>query len=561
MSQEARPPIVIRPTSAQSPLPSSLILSSGSAISILDHHFHTERTFRSWDNNGRTTDLVEAGGLLVGIGEDESSRAPLLKIWDLTRDEKRKKGSGADGQEARSVPVLMRNVRLQHGQRPHPVSAIALTSNLSHLAVGLGDGTVLLYRHLLQSLTTSPTALTSLPKARVVHESVDPITGLAFREPSLDPAGINKDTPAQLSLFVATISKVLSVPVSGKGGEPHVLEEQGAGLGCVALTQDKQQLIVARDDAIQLYTPNGKGETIAYEGQKLSISVSRNNIIIVSPPFIPSAATASATVRSYMKKEPGSFSDVAKVTVFDLQNKLVGYSGTFKDGVRDVFSHFGSVFVLSSNSKLSRLNEQTTTAKLETFYRRGLYTLAIEVAETSAVSQAGLADIHRRYGDHLYGKGDFDGAMAQYVQTLGHLQPSYVIRKYLDAQRIHHLITYLQELHSRGLANPDHTTLLLNCYTKTGDKTRLDAFIKAESDAKTPTSAEDLPFDLDTAIRVCRQAGFYEHAAYLARKYRHHEDFLRIQIEDAEEYPDALRYLRSLGPQAVSGPLHVIVTA
>jgi hypothetical protein len=109
----------------------------------------------------------------------------------------------------------------------------------------------------------------------------------------------------------------------------------------------------------------------------------------------------------------------------------------------------------------------------------------------------------------------------------------------------------LQELHSRNLANPDHTTLLLNCYTKTSDRTRLDAFIKSES-TRSEADGDELPFDLDTAIRVCRQAGFYEHATYLAKKYRKHEDYLRIQIEDAEEIVEALTYLRGLGPEAVS---------
>jgi hypothetical protein len=64
---------------------------------------------------------------------------------------------------------------------------------------------------------------------------------------------------------------------------------------------------------------------------------------------------------------------------------------------------------------------------------------------------------------------------------------------------------------------------------------------------------EELPFDLDTAIRVCRQAGFYEHATYLAKKYGRHEEYLRIQIEDAQQFDDALAYLRNLGPEAVSG--------
>jgi vacuolar protein sorting-associated protein 11 len=63
---------------------------------------------------------------------------------------------------------------------------------------------------------------------------------------------------------------------------------------------------------------------------------------------------------------------------------------------------------------------------------------------------------------------------------------------------------------------------------------------------------DELPFDLDTAIRVCRQAGYFEHAGYLAKKYGRHEDYLRITIEDAKEYREALSYLRRLGADAVS---------
>ena len=40
-----------------------------------------------------------------------------------------------------------------------------------------------------------------------------------------------------------------------------------------------------------------------------------------------------------------------------------------------------------------------------------------------------MADIHLRYGDHLYEKGDFDGSVAQYQKTLGWVQPSHIIRK------------------------------------------------------------------------------------------------------------------------------------
>jgi vacuolar protein sorting-associated protein 11 len=112
-------------------------------------------------------------------------------------------------------------------------------------------------------------------------------------------------------------------------------------------------------------------------------------------------------------------------------------------------------------------------------------------------------------------------------------------------------VTYLQELHALGLANADHTTLLLNTYTKLKDVGRLESFIRTESRRGDASGQSELPFDLDTAIRVCRQAGYFEQAGYLAKKYERHEDYLRIQIEDAERFGDALEYIRKLGLEAV----------
>jgi hypothetical protein len=62
-------------------------------------------------------------------------------------------------------------------------------------------------------------------------------------------------------------------------------------------------------------------------------------------------------------------------------------------------------------------------------FKKSFYQLAISLARSSGVDDAGIADIYAKYGDHLYVKGDFDGSVAQYVKTLGYLQPSYVIRK------------------------------------------------------------------------------------------------------------------------------------
>ncbi|EDR06605.1 uncharacterized protein LACBIDRAFT_251110, partial [Laccaria bicolor S238N-H82] len=516
--------------------PQSLRQDIHGSIHLLNRDFESTNSWVA-HVSGRVTHMVERQGVLVTLGEEDNVKSPLLKIWDMQNTDK-KTGS----------PHLLRSTKVQLSNRPHPVTTIALSASLSHLAIGLGDGTVLLYRHLDQSLASS-TSLTSLPKPRTVHESpTEPITGLGFREPTEDIVNAY--------LFVVTTNRVLSYQASGRGsgGSATVVDEVGSGLGCATMDWRKRDIVVARDEAIYICGIDGRGACYAYEGHKSSVHTHQNYLVIVSPPFFPTATAASATVRNFVARSanPGE-TDITKVNVFDLENKLVAYSGTFKQGVKEVISQWGEIYVLATDGTLTCLEEKSTADKLDMLYRKSLYLLALNMAKTQNLDVASVSDIHKQYGDHLYGKGDYDGAMQQFVQTIGHLQPSYVIRKFLDAQRIHNLVTYLQELHSLGLANSDHTTLLLNTYTKLKDVSRLDTFIKTES--RRGDDSDELPFDLETAIRVCRQAGYFEHAGYLAKKYQRHEDYLRIQIEDAGNYKDALVYLRKLGSEAAESNL------
>lgn len=40
------------------------------------------------------------------------------------------------------------------------------------------------------------------------------------------------------------------------------------------------------------------------------------------------------------------------MTIFDLENKFVAHSGTFEEGVREVWEAWGSVWVLSEGGKV-----------------------------------------------------------------------------------------------------------------------------------------------------------------------------------------------------------------
>ena len=79
--------------------------------------------------------------------------------------------------------------------------------------------------------------------------------------------------------------------------------------------------------------------------------------------------------------------------------------------------------------QLSCLQEKPTPEKLDMLYRKAQHLTALSLARTQNLDASSVADIHRQFGDHLYGKGDYDGAMQQYLKTVEHIQPSYVIRK------------------------------------------------------------------------------------------------------------------------------------
>jgi len=179
--------------------------------------------------------------------------------------------------------------------------------------------------------------------------------------------------------------------------------------------------------------------------------------------------------------------------------------------------------------------------KLDILYQRNLYILAINIAQKAGVDRASQNVIFRKYGDYLYQKGDYDTAMQQYLRAIDNTEPSQILRKFLDTQRIHNLIDYLEELHDHDNATADHTTLLLNCYAKLKDTAKLDAFIKAPGELK---------FDLETAISMCRQGGYFEQAAYLATKHGENSLVVDILIEDSKKYPEALAYIWQLEPLA-----------
>lgn len=396
---------------------------------------------------------------------------------------------------------------------------------MSQIAVGFANGAVTVIRgDLVNDRGT---------KQRIVYESEEPITGVELRVDE-----------RLTTLFISTVSRILKLTISGKGqGQPpKTVEDQGCGVGCMAVDKRDGSIVVARDDAIYYYKADGRGPPKAYDSPKELVTVYQQYVAIVSPP--KSAQDPNALRRRFGGNAADAIFNASTFSLLEPDLKVIAHTETLISKVLAVFELWGDLYTLTQDGKVFRYHEKTLQQRLELLYQRNLYPFAISLAQTAGLDTQQQNVIFRRYGDHLYQKGEYDQAMAQYIKAIDNTEPSQVIRKFLDTQRIHNLIEYLEQLHEHGKATSDHTTLLLNCYAKLKDIEKLEAFIKQPGELK---------FDLDTAITMCRQGGYFEQAAYLAKKHGENDLVVDILIEDLKDYKEALAFIWHLDPQTVSG--------
>lgn len=64
------------------------------------------------------------------------------------------------------------------------------------------------------------------------------------------------------------------------------------------------------------------------------------------------------------------------------------------------------------------------------------------------------------------------------------------------------------------------------------------------------TKNENIDFDVDVAIKVCRQSS-PENALSLAEKHCRHSLYIKILLEDRYEYTAALEYIEKLSVEEV----------
>ncbi|KAF3025668.1 hypothetical protein E8E14_013787 [Neopestalotiopsis sp. 37M] len=487
-------------------------------VRIIGASWKIARSFQAHDA-GRITHMrqVEGTSLLVTVAEDLSNE-PVLKVWALDKPVKKT-----------GLPTCLSTLNINNGRKQFPISAFTAEDDLSQVAVGFANGSVTLIRgDLIHDRGT---------KQRTVHDSEEPVTGVEF----VSEAKVT-------TLFVATTARLLKVVVNGRGqGQPaKTVEDSGCAVGCMTLNKKTGDIIVVRDDAVYYYNLDGRGLCFANDGTTTLAATYQNYVALVSPPASSKNGDSDNLRRRFGSGGADTLFSVSNFTLIDPTLQIVAHTQALISKPQALFEIWGDLFILTLDGKIHRYHERSLQQKLDLLYHRNLYPLAINLAKKAGMDEQQQNVIYRKYGDHLYQKGDYESAMAQYIQAIDSTEPSQVIRKFLDTQRIHNLIQYLEELHEHHKATADHTTLLLNCYAKLKDVEKLEKFIKSEGDLK---------FDTDTAIAMCRQGGYYEQAAYLATKHGENELVVDILIEDSKSYTDALHFIWHLEPEAAYSAL------
>ena len=440
--------------------------------------------------------------VLVTVGDDKGPGGRyLVKLWKLDEPH----------QVNRGRPVLLKQFpAFKAGLEPCTITAICAASNMKVLALGCDDGNVILFGGDVVG-AKADVKLLEVPGAKSA------VTGLGLDEKA-DTGGAGEGRV----LYVTTAETVVSYTIDASMTET-VLTDKGAKAG-LAVVAPGRGVVVAHATAlggVEFFEQESHGAYFHFDEPKKMVGWHEGNLIVVFTLIPPGG------------KEKNK---VDVLNVFALENQLLVYSEELQSPVERLFCQWGSIFAHLEDGKLLRLVEKDVRLKLGILFRKHLYELAADVATRAEASEEVVADVYRQWADHMYDKGDLEGAMQQYLKGVRHLEPSHVIHKYLDSAHVALLAKYLEALHTEKLAESGHTTLMLNCFTRMKDKSRLEDIL----------SKDEIDFSVEKAITACVRAGFVDTALDLAKNQQQHHMYIDIQTQKRHAYREALEYIWQL---------------
>ena len=179
-------------------------------------------------------------------------------------------------------------------------------------------------------------------KQRIVFESEEPITALEVRQ------GVTT------VLYIATTGRISNLVISGKGqGQPaRTVDNQGCGVGCMTVDQDTRDIVVARDDAIYTYGPNGRGPSFAFDGPKKLVMMFKDYVGLVCPPRV-AQISKSKTFRRLGADDVDELFSTSSFSLLDTDLRFIAHTESLSSQVKDIFTEWGELYLLTVDGKVS----------------------------------------------------------------------------------------------------------------------------------------------------------------------------------------------------------------
>lgn len=297
----------------------------------------------------------------------------------------------------------------------------------------------------------------------------------------------------------------------------------------IAFIDENHQLYVCRKNVISIYSSKGRllNEDIALDEKPILLYKFRHYIVSLS--------------------QTDSSKNILKI--YDPKTHCIFGVNTVGNNVMNLFNVWGFLVIILDNGKIIFYDEpdaENIIIQLCQNYKQ--YDVAMKVAETQNLNPSIVSTIHHIKGDYYYDKQDYKLAMNEYIDAISHLEPSYVIKKYLDPKLANYLLEYLEALESKSYIIENKslfTSLLISCYIKLKMKDSIKKRIEIASDCY--NKGIEPPFDPKVAVEVLDSANWDDDALTLATVCGMHETVIKLLSESNQikKICDFLPYMQS----------------
>lgn len=397
---------------------------------------------------------LTANNILALVSQDNSCRSLCISIYDLSKLSKKETNPCI---ATATLPSTSRASFLQ--------IEVVEPSKIYALAIGFEKGDTLLhYGNINRDLLINM-------RRHVI--CLSPINGIQF-EINSPQSGVQPTC----NMFISCLDGIYCLLLNDKGViEPKILLDNNKNLynHCCTISRangSETFFVVARDDAIYCFTPDGRGPCYAIDGKKIFISWIEHHLIVVT------------------KKAQDYF-----LICVDVDNKLIVLYKQIKNLLFVVSGKKSNHIITKAENSTNgytynifKLQELSTIRQVQLLLLKRMHDNALRILERAEnTNDENTAYVRLQYGNNLLKRNYTTRAVKEFEQTIGAVKPYHIISKLLLSRNNDDLKKYLSRLLDSESVTIDHQKLYKSCV----DRENLDINIERLWNCRNNSSISD----------------------------------------------------------------------